>query len=81
LNPEEKMKWYFRPWAIFAAIFFFGPLGLFLLWYRPKTRLLVKIVISVLVFSFTIWTIFETVKYYRQMADHYEELAEVMESQ
>jgi hypothetical protein len=75
-----ELKWYFRPWAIAAAIFGFGPLGLILLWFRPRTGIRLKVLVSVLVGIATVWMTVETTKYYQQLMLHYKELAEVMSS-
>ena len=77
---DEEQPWYFRPWVIAVAIVLFGPLGLIPLWFRPGTRMYVKILVSVLVLALTVWMTVETVKYYQKLVLHYRELAEVMET-
>lgn len=77
---KETLEWYFRPWIIFLAILATGPLGLFLLWFRPATKLYVKVLISALVFALTVWMTVETVNYYQIMAQHFRELAEALQS-
>ena len=76
----EELQWYFRPWVVAAAIFVFGPLGLILLWFRPRTKLYLKISISAIVLILTAWMMVETAKYYEKLMLHYEELAEVIKS-
>lgn len=79
---EEKEKtvslaWYFRAWVIIAAILFFGPLGLFLLWFRPKTKLRIKTLVSAIVIAVTIWMSVGVAKYYQDIVAYYEKLAEI----
>jgi hypothetical protein len=77
-NKKTVSEWYFRPWVILVAILGFGPLGLFLLWFRPETKVYLKVSISVVVIGLTIWMSIETARYYQLMVAHYEELAETM---
>ena len=79
-NKKTVSKWYFRPWVIALAIFSFGPLGLFLLWFRPGTRIYLKISISAVVIGLTVWMSIETARYYQLMVAHYTELAEIIKS-
>ncbi|MFC1643786.1 hypothetical protein ACFL5C_00465 [Candidatus Omnitrophota bacterium] len=75
----EEKKWFYRPWVIALAILFFGPLGLFLLWYRPRTKLYLKVLISVVVLILTAWMVHDAVKVYRELLLHFEELADAMQ--
>lgn len=77
---EGALEWYFRPWIIALAIIGFGPLGLLLLWYRPRTKMSLKVWISVVVCLLTVWTVMGTVKYYRTMSDYYEEQGRIIDS-
>jgi hypothetical protein len=77
---EEKPLWYFRPWVIAGAILTVGPLGLPLLWFRPKTGLRLKIGISVVVIGLTVWMSITTADYYQEMVMHYEKLANALEN-
>ena len=72
---SEEPKWYYRPWAIAAAIFCFGPLGLILLWFRPRTRLSVKVLVSGLVVGLTVWMTIGVTDYYRTMIEHIKEVS------
>jgi hypothetical protein len=78
LHEEEEVKWYYRPWVIAAAIFFLGPLGLILLWFRPKTKLYVKILVSIIVIALTAWMMQQTVSVYKTLIEYYEELSDIM---
>jgi len=75
---KENGQWYYRPWVIVLAILCFGPLGLLLLWFRPRTKLYLKILISVVVGILTFWMMREVYVFYKEMMLHYEELAEII---
>jgi hypothetical protein len=79
-NDKERLEWYFSWVFIFVSFCIAGPLGLFLVWFRPGTPVLLKIIISVFVLALTLWMTFGAVDYYRKMADYYEQLAGQMES-
>jgi len=72
------MQWYYRPWVVFFAILLFGPLGLLLLWFRPNTKLSLRIVITVLVMSLTAWMVRESFVVYGRIIDYYKELGELV---
>ncbi|MGB2629817.1 MAG: hypothetical protein WBC00_04020 [Candidatus Omnitrophota bacterium] len=72
------MQWYYRPWVVFFAILLFGPLGLLLLWFRPNTKLSLKIVITVLVMALTVWMVHGSFVVYGRMIDYYKELGELV---
>lgn len=77
---KEKITataWYFRTWVIAVAIFSFGPLGLVLLWFRPKTNVYIKLLISLLVVVLTLLMVKTTVKYYQQISAYYNELYQI----
>jgi hypothetical protein len=78
-NSEDKIEWYFRPWAIVVAIVCAGPLGLPLLWFRPRTGAWLKISVSVLVVAATIWMVVGATEYYEVMMQHMQELSAAME--
>ena len=72
------MKWYYRGWAIFLAILCFGPLGLIPLWFRPRTRIWVKIFVSVVVCVLTFLMVRESITVYGKIVDYYELLGDLM---
>jgi len=74
---ENREKWYFHPAVVFGAILFFGPLGLLLLLARPKTKLLTKILVSIVVLVLTGLMTFEAVNVYRKIIVHFENLSEI----
>jgi hypothetical protein len=63
---------------IVLAILFFGPLGLVPLWFRPKTKIYVKVLISVVVIALTFWMVRETFIVYDKMVNYYKELSDLM---
>ncbi|MGB2629639.1 MAG: hypothetical protein WBD24_06260 [Candidatus Omnitrophota bacterium] len=75
---EVEKKWFYNPWAIVTAILFFGPLALPLVWYRPRTKLYLKVLISVVVIILTVWMIQETIKVFEALMLYYKELADVL---
>ena len=78
---EKELEWYFRPWTIAIAIFVFGPLGLLLLWFRPRTSIYLKVGVSVVIIGLTVWLVQGTMYYYREMMEHFQELSEAMREQ
>ncbi len=75
---KGNLAWYFKPSTIIFAILFFGPLGLFLLWFRPKTSLSVKITVSLVVIALTVLMTIQAVKTYQQLLKYLHELDRVM---
>jgi len=75
---ESREKWYLKPVSILGAILLFGPLGLLPLWCRPKTKLLVKILVSVIVIGLTVLMTYETVNVYRKVIKHFEYLSQIV---
>lgn len=79
VSEKCRPKWYFHPVVILCAILIFGPLGLLLLWARPRTKLWTKILVSVVVIGLTVLMTYETVNVYRKMIKHFENLTEISE--
>ncbi|MFQ5952276.1 MAG: hypothetical protein ACE5JK_02605 [Candidatus Omnitrophota bacterium] len=77
-HEEEKLEWYYRGWVIAIAILCFGPLGLIPLWFRPKTKMYVKILVSVIVFALTFWVVSETAEMYKKLLEYYRELGDLV---
>jgi hypothetical protein len=75
---KEELQWYYRAWVIVIAILCFGPLGLFPLWFRPRTKMWVKVAVSVAVIALTILMIQQTAKVYEKILDYYKELGDVI---
>lgn len=80
---EEKEKdleisWYFRPWIIAAAVLSFGPLALFLIWFRPNTKKYVKIILTIIIISLTIWMSLGAAEFYKELLNYYNLHGEVI---
>ncbi|MFH1665566.1 MAG: hypothetical protein ABIA77_05420 [Candidatus Omnitrophota bacterium] len=77
-GPAESLQWYFRPWIITIAIFTVGPLGLPLLWFRPRTNVYLKMILTLVIIALAILMAFETGKYYQLIMKGYNDLAGVL---
>lgn len=75
---EEELQWYYRPWVIFLAFFAGGPLALILVWSRPRTNVVFKTLVTVIVVALTFLMTRGAVDYYRVMAEHIEEIAKAV---
>ena len=58
---ENKAKWYFKTSVLVIALLSVGPLALPLLWFNPRFRLKMKILISVGVIILTYWLAIMTI--------------------
>ena len=58
VRPEEKFQWYFRKPFIVIALCFVGPLALPLIWWRPRTALVWKIVLTLAILALS-WILFQ----------------------
>lgn len=56
---EEKIPWYFKKSFIIIAVCSAGPLALPLIWWRPKTTLTWKIVLTIAIIVCS-WVLFQT---------------------
>lgn len=77
-KPAENRKWFFNYWVIAASILSFGPLGLLLVWYRPRTKTYIRILITAGVLFLTIWMTNELVNAAGSLIDYYKELGELV---
>ena len=70
---KEKLPWLFRTSTIVIAVCCVGPLGLPLIWWRPKLRIVWKIVwtIAVLLLS---WVLYQTTLQSVEVIQEYYEL-------
>jgi hypothetical protein len=75
---KEELQWYYKSWVIIIAILCFGPLGLFPLWFRPRTKMWVKVTVSVVVIGLTVLMIQQTVEVYEKLLNYYRELGDVI---
>jgi hypothetical protein len=73
---DDTLKWYYRWYIIVPALLMTGPLGLILVWMRPRTSKYLKILVSLVIAILTAMITFDTVNYYRNMAGYYTELGD-----
>ena len=73
-----KKKWFYNAWIIAVAFLCFGPLALPLVWYRPRTKLYLKVLISVVVIILTVWMMQKMLKVLENVLLYYKELADVL---
>jgi len=77
IPPKAPIKWYYNSWTIVIAILCVGPLGLFLLWFRPRTNIFIKLLISVIVIAASIWMAKGTLEVYEKLMEQYRELVSI----
>jgi len=60
-KPSQALPWYFRTSFIVISLCCVGPLALPLIWWRPKTSLVKKYIITVVVLVITwyLWKVFQ----------------------
>ena len=80
LDSEEPIYWYFNWYIIVLSFFIAGPLGLLLIWFRPRTARNIKVIVSVIIISITLWMTYGAVDYYQNIADYSEQLEQQMEN-
>lgn len=66
------MRWYFRPWAIIAAIFVAGPFAAPLVWKSPAIKKPIKLLVLLGLGIMTIYLIFATVQLADLIRKHFE---------
>ncbi len=77
---DEKVKWYLRPISIILLLFFvLGPFGLPLLYRSPKFSKTSKIILTVAIFSYTLYLIFVMLEIGRELYKLMEELQSTLE--
>ena len=79
MGDKDKLQWYYRGWVIALAILCFGPLGLLLLWFRPRTSAWTKIWISAVVIALTVLYIQQTAEFYKKIMEYYQMLGEELQ--
>ena len=55
-NETDKVKWYFSTSTIVIAFLAVGPLALPLVWLHPKYKMMTKIISTVIIIGFTVWS-------------------------
>ncbi|MFH1394595.1 MAG: hypothetical protein ABIH09_00355 [Candidatus Omnitrophota bacterium] len=76
-DKKKETKWYFNPGVICLAILAGGPLALPLVWFRPKTSILLKVVLSLIVIVFTVLITAQTIDIYKNIIIRCEQLSQI----
>jgi hypothetical protein len=79
LKEDRNIKWYLRPVGVVLLLFFvLGPFGLPLLYKSPKFSRTSKIILTILVITYTIYLIFASLEIARELYGRMEELQELL---
>jgi len=78
MEETRKEQWYYKPWMIVLAILCCGPLGLLPLWFRPRTNIYIKIIVSVAVIAITVSLTIMTANVVKDVMALYQELGELL---
>ena len=62
-------KWYFATSAVVIALLCLGPLGLPLVWFNPRYKIITKVVVTVIVIILTILFSYLVVFMYRNLIE------------
>jgi len=78
ITDKTKIKWYLRPIIVVLALLSAGPFAIPLVWISPAFKKWHKILLTVLVVLFTIWTIKLTIDLYKMLMKEAMELKELL---
>ncbi|MBA7604922.1 hypothetical protein ES703_12050 [subsurface metagenome] len=67
-------KWYFATSAVVIALLCLGPLGLPLVWFNPRYKIITKVVVTVIVIALAILFSYLVVFMYRNLIEQVEAL-------
>ncbi len=67
-------KWYFATSAVVIALLCLGPLGLPLVWFNPRYKIITKVVVTVIVIALTILFSYLVVSMYRNLTEQIQAL-------
>ena len=67
-------KWYFTTSVVVIALLCLGPLGLPLVWFNPRYKIITKVVVTVIVVALTILFSYLTGYIYRNLMEQIEAL-------
>ena len=67
-------KWYFATSAVVIALLCLGPLGLPLVWFNPRYKIITKVVVTVIVIALSILFSYLVVSLYRSLIEQIEAL-------
>ena len=76
---EEGVKWYLRPAAVLVSLFFvLGPFGLPLLYRSSKFSKPLKIILTIIVISYTFYLIFISLEIAKEIYKRMEEFRDLL---
>jgi hypothetical protein len=70
----DQMKWYFSTPTVIIALLSIGPLALPLIWWHPKYKVVTKVILSVAIIAFSIYTYILTRQLYMELMRQLKEL-------
>lgn len=62
-----KQKWYFSNYWVIIALLCAGPFALPLVWFNPRYKPAVKIIVTILLIAVTIWITKQSIDVYRTL--------------
>jgi predicted nucleic acid-binding Zn ribbon protein len=71
---KSKTKWYFATSAVVVALLIVGPLGLPLIWFNPRYKIITKLVVTFIVITLTILFSYLVVSMYHNLIEQIEAL-------
>ncbi|MBN2453415.1 MAG: hypothetical protein JXB40_04055 [Candidatus Omnitrophica bacterium] len=77
-NNQQKVKWYFHPAVIIAAIFAAGPLALPLVWLSPSLNKIYKVLFTILIIALTAWLVKVSVDLYNLILGELNHIQEML---
>jgi hypothetical protein len=76
--PDEKRKWYVRPWPVIFLLFFVaGPLALPLLYKSPAFSKTLKVILTVVVLVYTAYLVIVSIKIGQEVFSLMDQLQEM----
>ncbi len=67
-------KWYFATSVVVIALLCLGPLGLPLVWFNPRYKIIIKVVVTVIVIALAILFSYLVVSMYRSLIEQIQAL-------
>jgi hypothetical protein len=64
-----KTKWYFSTYWVVIAFLCIGPFALPFVWFNPRYKPVVKLIVTVLVIFATIWLTMKSIDTYRSLME------------
>ena len=71
---KSRTQWYFATSAVVIALLCLGPLGLPLVWFNPRYKIVTKLVVTVIVIALGILICYLTISVYLRLAEQIEAL-------